>query len=89
MIHKLILGPSDAVQLVSCGPILSVGYDPKFQGAIAVWHWAAGAKDRELVVVGTGHELPYGDWEYRGTCVWPTVGLVWHVLEAAGGDSDG
>jgi hypothetical protein len=37
--------------------------------------------DREFQVFGTGHSLPQIGWDYRGTTIHLTVGLVWHVYE--------
>lgn len=41
---------------------------------------AAPKADCRVVVIGTGHPLPAGEWQYVGTLFDNDLGLVWHVL---------
>lgn len=42
-------------------------------------------QERRFTVVGTGHPVPDGPWQYHGTAIAPGGRLVWHLLEAGYG----
>jgi hypothetical protein len=69
------------------GDVLAVGC----RTPTLVEFWARHSDDtppvtRRFGVVGTGHPLP-DNARHRGTVVAPGGHLVWHLLEAAGGNT--
>lgn len=66
------------------GDIVHVGHQPGDSEAVMVWAWHEDAptgdtRVRRVLVVGTGHEVPWWANHYHGTAIDP-LGLVWHLV---------
>lgn len=69
--------------LTLAGTVLHVGCRQEETVEFWVMHSDdAPSRERRFMVVGTGHPLPDGLWQYHGTAVAPGGRLVWHLLEA-------